>query len=165
MLLNRIGASFRSRKVNPNPVALKKVKAILLKLLAFPLLPIRRDTYKFVLSIIKVRHLSSCMDTVFSDVSLKPRKSTGMILGFAGGDSKRGFGKSCTVAAVVLMCCLLSQDSLGISHVTEPTSTATQGVTFLLDRDIFYEIICFAMNDKDNEVSEYYQSYFIYFLL
>ena len=66
---------------------------------------------------------------------------------------------------VPLTCCVFCscQDSLGISHVTEPTSTATQGVVFLFDRDIFYEIICFGMNDKDNEVRRSF--YFLHIMI
>ena len=53
----------------------------------------------------------------------------------------------------VYMCLYFFQESLGISHVTEPTSSATQGVVFLIDQQILYEICCFGMNDKQPQVN------------
>ena len=48
---------------------------------------------------------------------------------------------------------LLLQEALGISHVAEPTSSATQGIVFLIDKQLLYQITCFGISERDVTVS------------
>ena len=45
------------------------------------------------------------------------------------------------------------QEALGISHVAEPTSSATQGIVFLIDKQLLYQITCFGISERDVTVS------------
>ncbi len=50
-------------------------------------------------------------------------------------------------------CCAVVKDSLGVGHVGEPASTASQGILFLLNDDILHQICCYGLTDSDKLVS------------
>jgi rotatin len=49
-------------------------------------------------------------------------------------------------------CLGVVKESLRISHVTHPLSTVCQGILFLLDTSVMYQICCYGLYDEDREV-------------
>jgi rotatin len=48
----------------------------------------------------------------------------------------------------------MTRDALGVNHVTEPASTASHGIIFILSRDVLAEICCYGMTDSNKQVQE-----------
>ena len=49
-------------------------------------------------------------------------------------------------------CCAVVKDCLGVDHVGEPASTASQGILFLLNDNIMHQICCYGLIDSDKLV-------------
>ena len=41
---------------------------------------------------------------------------------------------------------------MGLEHVTEPTTSATLSMVFVIDSNVLYEVCCFGMNDSEAKV-------------
>lgn len=49
-------------------------------------------------------------------------------------------------------CLGVVKESLRISHVTHPLSTVCQGILFLVDVRVMYQVCCYGLYDEDQEV-------------